>query len=235
MSKRNKTGHGRGVRGAQSVVGSDVMSSAQAAPPVAAEQSKSKRQLRREAAAVRARQQRIRRYAIATVAALIALIIAGLIVRELVRPKSGEAVPVMASNHIPATAPRPDYNSNPPTSGPHYATPARQGFYTQDPPRDEALVHNLEHGYVIMWYDCTPLDQSQCDALKSQLRGVIDRAPLSQFTPTKKLIAVPRKDFGAQIALTAWGRILKLDAFDEAAINAFIQEWRDKGPEPQAP
>ena len=143
----------------------------------------------------------------------------------------------MPTSHIAEDAPKPEYNSNPPTSGPHYAQPAGQGFYPADapPPKDEALVHNLEHGYVIMWYDCSKLDKTGCDALQSQLQSIIVGATLSQFTPTKKLIAVPRKDFGATVALTAWGRIQKLDKFDAAAINAFIAEWREKSPEPSAP
>jgi len=235
MSKRNKSAR------KQSAPVSTPLASAQTVPApapvtatVATEQTKSNRELKREAAAAHARKQRYRRYAISSVIAVIALLGIGLIVREVARPKPGDAVTVMASGHIEETAAQPEYNSNPPTSGPHYAFTAQQGYFDKDSPKDEALVHNLEHGYVILWYDCAKLDQIGCDTLKSQLQGVIDRATLSQFTPTKKLIAVPRKDFGATLALTSWGRIQKLDQFDEAAINTFIQDWREKSPEPQA-
>lgn len=45
------------------------------------------------------------------------------------------------------------YNSNPPTSGKHYADWIRSGVY--DAPQDDRyLVHSLEHGYVIMSYNC---------------------------------------------------------------------------------
>ena len=46
-----------------------------------------------------------------------------------------------------------DYNSNPPTSGPHYEIWTQAGVY--DAPKDDRnLVHSLEHGYVIISYNC---------------------------------------------------------------------------------
>lgn len=46
------------------------------------------------------------------------------------------------------------YNFNPPTSGDHYPSWIKKGVY--DTPRpDGNLVHSLEHGYVIIWYDCS--------------------------------------------------------------------------------
>src|SRR3712207_6298959 len=55
------------------------------------------------------------------------------------------------------------YTEFPPASGQHYAAPAPFGrhFYTMaDRPPVEALVHNLEHGYTIVWYrDGAPDDQ----------------------------------------------------------------------------
>lgn len=198
---------------------------------------KSNRQAKREAAAAYARKRRMQQYVVFGAVALVAVLIAGLVIREAARPRPGEAVSVMASDHIPENSAKPSLNSNPPTSGPHYATTARQGFYpaNAEPPKDELLIHNLEHGHVIMWYDCSRLDAAGCDGLQKQVQQVISKAKLSAFTPTKKLVVVPRKDFGALIALTAWGRIMKLEAFDEGAINAFITEWREKSPEPTAP
>ena len=51
------------------------------------------------------------------------------------------------------------YNTNPPTTGRHYQIPAQDGIYGQAP-RDEELVHTMEHGRVIIWVkpsvrDCT--------------------------------------------------------------------------------
>ena len=43
----------------------------------------------------------------------------------------------------------------PPDSGSHYANPApfTKHFYAEaDRPAVETLVHNLEHGYTVVWY-----------------------------------------------------------------------------------
>jgi hypothetical protein len=49
-----------------------------------------------------------------------------------------------------------EYSTVPPSSGQHFATPAvdkRRVYTVADAPRIETLVHNLEHGYTILWYD----------------------------------------------------------------------------------
>ncbi len=55
------------------------------------------------------------------------------------------------------------YERLPPDSGPHYNTPATfsRKFYTpEDRPAVETLVHNLEHGYTVVWYRAEmPADQ----------------------------------------------------------------------------
>ncbi|MGO4600074.1 DUF3105 domain-containing protein [Terrabacter sp. 2RAF25] len=48
------------------------------------------------------------------------------------------------------------YSTVPPSSGQHFAVPAvdkRRVYTVADAPRIETLVHNLEHGYTILWYD----------------------------------------------------------------------------------
>ncbi len=48
------------------------------------------------------------------------------------------------------------YSTVPPSSGKHFVVPAvdsRRVYTVADAPRIETLVHNLEHGYTILWYD----------------------------------------------------------------------------------
>ncbi|GAB3066088.1 MULTISPECIES: DUF3105 domain-containing protein [unclassified Phycicoccus] len=48
------------------------------------------------------------------------------------------------------------YDTIPPSHGPHFVAPDVSGrdFYTAaDRPALETLVHNLEHGYTVLWYD----------------------------------------------------------------------------------
>lgn len=71
--------------------------------------------------------------------------------------------PATSANHVgPGTQSpnvgRVEYATIPPSNGDHFQTPAPLGrhFYTADDrPAIENLVHNLEHGYTILWYDST--------------------------------------------------------------------------------
>ena len=66
-----------------------------------------------------------------------------------------ETFPNQGRNHVPAGTAE-EYNSNPPTSGPHYAEWEKPGIYNRVL-EDGKLVHSLEHGYIIISYDCTKL------------------------------------------------------------------------------
>ena len=134
----------------------------------------------------------------------------------------GQRFPIQGQQHITPGQTHPAYNSDPPTSGWHYDTPLAAGFHEQ-PVADEQMVHNLEHGHVVIAYDCRKL--ADCAGTQTQIRQLVER------NRNWKVTAVPRQNADAAIALTAWGRLDKLDAFDEARITAFINAWRDRGPE----
>src|SRR5688500_15951979 len=60
------------------------------------------------------------------------------------------------------------YETVPPSYGPHWGTPvfpARTFYTARDRPEMEQLVHNLEHGYTILWYDDT-IEGEQLETLK---------------------------------------------------------------------
>jgi hypothetical protein len=134
----------------------------------------------------------------------------------------GEAVELQIAQHVEPGQAHPDYNSDPPTSGWHLATAIPAGFYDA-PQVDEALVHNLEHGHIVIAYDCGKL--ADCDEVKARLRAIVDRYD------GWKVTVVPRQNKDTPLALTAWGRIDRLDDYDEARITAFIDAYRDQGPE----
>jgi hypothetical protein len=66
-----------------------------------------------------------------------------------------------SSDHVGPGTNQPDvtkiqYSTVPPSSGKHFAVPAvdsRRVYTVADAPKIETLVHNLEHGYTILWYD----------------------------------------------------------------------------------
>lgn len=64
----------------------------------------------------------------------------------------GQKVSDLGREHIPVGE-KVEYNSNPPTSGSHFADWIRSGVY-ETPKEDGYLVHSLEHGYVVMSYNC---------------------------------------------------------------------------------
>ncbi len=156
---------------------------------------------------------------------LAVLLVAGILIAN---PSSaGAGVPgqrmlIQGQQHIEVGASHPPYNSDPPTSGWHYDTPIRAGFY-EEPQADEYVVHNLEHGHVVISYDCSKL--TNCEDTKYQLRRLLNA--YNGF----KVTIVPRTNVDAAIALTAWGWIDKLDSYDEARIRRFIDAWRNRGPE----
>jgi len=146
----------------------------------------------------------------------------------------GRAVTLMSSaRHIDLGASHEPYNTDPPTSGPHYAEPAEAGFFTTAPP-DEQLVHNLEHGYVVIWFRAEDLNPGERERLVADIQSAMQAAGNSPITNTPKLIAVPRPKLKPRLALTTWGRLDELDHFDERRILSFIEHFRDKAPEPTA-
>jgi hypothetical protein len=149
-------------------------------------------------------------------------------------PVLGEQVPIVGSAHIPEGDKASDYITDPPTSGEHYASEAEAGFY-DEAPADEQLVHNLEHGYIVVYYDCEGLSSSACSGMKDDLRGAIGAAGVSEYTRTSKIIVVPRLTMENMITYTSWGWIYYADDFDREEFVLFVKQNRDNAPEPFAP
>ncbi len=140
----------------------------------------------------------------------------------------GDFFPAQSRDHISLGAAHTAYNSNPPTGGWHYGTPAQAGIYDKEL-ADEQLIHNLEHGHV--WIAYRP-DLDPALAGKSGVDpAVVDK--LAEITKSygSKIIMAPRANNDTAIALSAWEYLLKLDNFDEIQIQGFIKAHRGKGPE----
>ncbi len=83
------------------------------------------------------------------------------------------------------------------------------------------LVHSVEHGHIVIYYDApgeTALE------LLDDWTGLYD----AQW---QGVIATPSSGLGKEVVLTAWRKILKMDAFDAASAAAFIDAYRGRGPE----
>ncbi len=112
------------------------------------------------------------------------------------------------------------YQSDPPTSGIHNANWIDPGVYTRLQPR-EKLVHSLEHGMVVVYYDAPTLAVAE----------TLDRWAGLFGAPWSGLVVAPRPGLGESIILSSWRRTLTLDPFDDDAAAAFIDAYRGRGPE----
>jgi Protein of unknown function (DUF3105) len=166
--------------------------------------------------------------------AVVVLGVVGYVVFSRTQPAVGENVAVMADNsHVTeGTNPGP-YSTDPPTSGPHYANEMNAGFYNegdqQSPHPAGYLVHNLEHGYVIFWYNCSVVKDQDCANLKMSIKSVMDQA--NNF----KVIAYPWPSIDVPVVMTSWGHIQKFANFDPKPAYDFVLGNRNKAPEPDAP
>jgi hypothetical protein len=168
---------------------------------------------RREHLAARRRQQRLRTVAILAAVGLLVAIVAFLAIRDAAN-QPGERVPDMGNLHIQDGEASPlAYNSTPPASGPHYGGLSAWGVHSEPIP-DELVVHNLEDGGVAIWYDCP----HGCDELVDQLESVVGNY-------REGVLLAPYPGMDSQIALTAWTRIDKFDAFDEQRITRFVNAY----------
>lgn len=152
-------------------------------------------------------------------------------------PATGGQDHVAAGVHV-------DYATIPPSSGKHFQIPATvnsRGFYTtKDTPTVEQLVHNLEHGYTVAWYD-PKIDSGQLGQLKD-LSGL-----LHNKTQYQKFIAAPwdvtRGAFpaGKPVAFSHWGTQDKgyrqfCGMVSGAAVETFMNTYpATDAPEPNTP
>lgn len=119
------------------------------------------------------------------------------------------------------------YNSDPPTSGPHAPAPAEWGVHDESVAK-EALPHNMEHGGVVIAYDCSagdpPLDDAACGELRDQLAAFTESARADG----KLVLMVPYAGLDRRIALAAWQTLDTFDEFDAARVQAFIDSFERK-------
>jgi hypothetical protein len=147
--------------------------------------------------------------------------------------ESFPAVPnVPDHSDVPTLTTKPNWNSSPPTSGPHYGESAVWGFYAEEVPLVKS-VHNLEHGGVVIHYG-PQVPQPEVEGLRAFYTD----------DPNGLLVAgLPSN--GDKITLTGWtapdaatgtadrgrGWLARCTNFDEAAFSAFVEAHRYQGPE----
>ncbi len=112
------------------------------------------------------------------------------------------------------------YLSRFPTSGSHHRVPTEPGFYENQQPAIQ-LVHALEHGLIVIYYDKP--GAVVLETLRRWSRLYSDH--------WDGIVATPISGLGRKLVLTAWAKRFDQAPFDMPAAAAFIDAFRGRGPE----
>ncbi|MGH7723230.1 MAG: DUF3105 domain-containing protein [Candidatus Dormibacteria bacterium] len=153
----------------------------------------------------------------------------------------GQPVDEMPHTHV-AKGTVVNYNHNPPTSGCHYnlgvgTAPIPAGVYppavatrAQDPLTAEYWVHNLEHGYIVVSYNCP----SGCDADLQSLNAWFHTLPPDPGgrVAYAKFIAVPYPAQKERWDVESWDWFDRLGAtLSLAEVQKFYANHVNQAPE----
>jgi hypothetical protein len=105
------------------------------------------------------------------------------------------------------------YPQSPPVGGAHHPEWLACRVYSA-PVRNENAVHALEHGAIWIAYDPT-LDESEIKELEG-------------FGRRREVIVSPYPGMDASVAVSAWGRQLKMDSVDSDLIDQFYRAFQDR-------
>ena len=114
----------------------------------------------------------------------------------------------------------PAYQVDPPSGGNHLPNVAGPGIYpVERRPADGAVVHALEHGYVAIWH--------RPDVGDEDLRQLMELVARHQ----RDVLLVPRPSLTQPVAATAWHKRLLCGEVDRGALESFVEEFVNQGPE----
>ncbi len=124
-----------------------------------------------------------------------------------------------------------DYQTDPPSSGNHFICWAAYQTYAAPIPWGN-LVHSLEHGAIVIVYNCP----DGCAADVANIQSLIDGLPPdTDCAPTlgkNRVILMPDPMLqGARFAASAWTWTLRADCFDPVAFQQFFTDHYDHGRE----
>jgi len=129
-------------------------------------------------------------------------------------------------NHLPPTAPTPEYGTNPPTSGNHVEPPYQQadGAYSEMP-AELNIVHTLEHGRMEIQYSPDLPEEDQL-----ALKGLYE-------TMYGGTLLFPNDNMNYEVAATTWTNLLGCPEYKGAITLDAIRDfgkatWGRYGGEP---
>ncbi len=155
----------------------------------------------------------------------------------------GFTTEILGRNHVLNPNQVIEYGFCPPTSGDHYNIPGigpiKAAVYpTNQPQPPGGWVHNLEHGWVVVLYRCTGLNDCPSDVEMQQMQDFFNAAPTADPSqgcppPNKEVIVARFDSMDTRFAYLAWGRAYLTNEFDKDTALTFTQQWMDAGTEPE--
>jgi hypothetical protein len=143
-----------------------------------------------------------------------------------------ENLPNYGAKHHPICTPL-AYQTNPPSSGDHWGMWAMFKSYTLPVPR-EMLVHNLEHGAIVMAYGC-PGGCPDVPIAFEDVAADFGADPLCVASPTgaerSRIIITPDPELAEPIGLSAWRATYVATCIDPDSMLAFVTKHYAKAPE----
>ena len=201
---------------------------------MASEVTRRRRQTPTQARAAR-RERRNRRTRLKRILALVAVGgVSGLFLIALFIPQSfgggerdqpdgpGVRQEDQGREHIPEGGSHAPYNTNPPTSGWHYDRWASWGIKSEPLP-SELFIHNMEHGGVILHYNCPDGCQDEIEKMSDIVRR------------TDETILMPNPNMESRFALTAWNWLLTMEEYDDALAKDFVRNHLNSPNAPEWP
>ena len=141
---------------------------------------------------------------------LAALIVVGAIAVNALTSRSlpGESFPSQGNAHVQSPSARTqEYNSSPPTSGQHLPNLAPWGRHST-PQTPEALVHNMEDGGVVLYYDPARVGVPEVD----ELERLVTEAENGRYN---RIVITPLQGLESRFAATAWTRLLRFEDLEQ--------------------
>ena len=117
------------------------------------------------------------------------------------------------------------YSTEPPSIGPHWGQWLGWGRYDQEVDA-ELYVHNLEHGGLVLLYNCP----DGCPELVDSLEGWARTRPDDGGGPFRWILS-PRSDLQTTVAAAAWGWTWTAECFHGAELDAFKKDHYRMAPE----
>lgn len=123
------------------------------------------------------------------------------------------------------------FGSNPPSSGNHYPVWPAYRTYTTPVPWG-FLVHGLEHGAVVIVYNCADGCPAEVAAAQAWIDALPADGPGSGCQGARpRVVLAPDPNLTIPWAATAWGWTLRSCAFDPVMFRTFFDAHYNQAPE----